>query len=158
MLQLAKESFQLTRHAKECKDRSFTFFSPPFELSLSSSTSKLCSAKEAFPFLSLWHCYDIKHSGCTTAADMPAWIQHAFFCLTVDLLAAVVDARRTVDLFSQFGHIVGDGNHRSTCASGRFGLCLGIGGSSNRFHVFPAPRTHRLRAGKNFAQAFSSAL
>ena len=68
------------------------------------------------------------------------------FCLTV--LAVVVDARRTVDLFSQFGHIVGDGNHRSTFTSGVFGLCLGIGGSSSRLHVFPAPRTHRLRAGK----------
>ena len=53
--------------------------------------------------MSLWNCYDIKHGGCTTAADMPAWIQHAFFCLT--LLAAVVDARRTVDLFSHFCHI-----------------------------------------------------
>ena len=92
----------------------------------------------------------------TTVADMPAWIQHAFFCLTV--LAAVVDARRTVDLISKFGHIVGDGNHRSTCTSGRFGLCLGIGGSRSRFLAFPAPRTHLLRAGKIFAQASSSDL
>ena len=58
---------------------------------------------------------------------MPAWIQHAFFfCLT--LLAAVVDARRTVDLFSHFCHIVDDGNHRSTCTCGLFGLCLCFGG------------------------------
>ena len=48
------------------------------------------------------------------------------FCLT--LLAAVVDERRTVDLFSHFCHIVDDGNHRSTCTSGLFGLCLCIGG------------------------------
>ena len=36
MLQLAKdlEIFRLTRHAKERKDRSFTSFSPPFELFL----------------------------------------------------------------------------------------------------------------------------
>ena len=62
-----------------------------------------------------------------SAADMPAWIQHAsfFFCLT--LLAAVVDERRTVDLFSHFCHIVDDG-HRSTCTSGLFGLCLCVGG------------------------------
>ena len=51
--------------------------------------------------------------------------QHAFFfCLAVR--AAVVDARRTVDLFSQFVHIVSDGNHRSTCTSGLFCLFLGI--------------------------------
>ena len=49
-----------------------------------------------------------------------------FFCLT--LLASVVDARRTVDLFSHFGHIVDEGDHRSTCISGLFGLCLCIGG------------------------------
>ena len=79
-----------------------------------------------------------------------------FFCLTV--LAAIVDARRTFDLFLQFGHIIGDGSHRSTSTSGLFGLCLGIGGSSSRLHVFPAPRTHRLRAGKIFAQASSSDL
>ena len=58
---------------------------------------------------------------------MPVWIQHAFFfCLT--LLAAVVNERRTVDLFSHFCHIVDDGNHRSTCTGGLFGLCLCIGG------------------------------
>ena len=44
------------------------------------------------------------------------------------VLAAVVDERRTVDLFSHFCHIVDDGNHRSTCTSGLFGLCLCIGG------------------------------
>ena len=40
-----------------------------------------------------------------------------FFCLSV--LAAVVEARKTVDLFSQFGHIVSDGNHLSTCTGQR---------------------------------------
>ena len=48
---------------------------------------------------------------------MPAWFQNAFCC--VSALLAVVDAQRTVDLFLQFGHIVGDvdGNHRNTCTS-----------------------------------------
>ena len=127
MLQLAKdlEIFHLTRHAKERKDRSSTSFSPPFELFLRQHRSSAVPRRLSL-FLSLWHCYDIKHGGFTTAADLPAWIQHAFFCLT--LLAAVVDERRTVDLFSHFCHIVDDGNHRSTCTSGLFGLCLCIGG------------------------------
>ena len=138
MLQLAKdlEIFHLTRHAKVRKDRSSTSFSPPFALSFRQHRSSAVPRRLSL-FLSLWHCYDIKHGGCTTAYK-PAWIQHAFFCLTV--LAVVVDARRTVDLFSQFGYIVGDGNHRSTCTGGLFGLCLAIGGSSCRFLVFDSLR------------------
>ena len=80
MLQLAKdlEIFHLTRHAKERKDRSSTSFSPPFELFLREHRSSAVPRRLSL-FLSLWHCYDIKHGGCTTAADMPAWIQRAFF-------------------------------------------------------------------------------
>ena len=131
MLQLAKDrNFSSDKTRKGAQGPFFRFFLAAVR-ALSSSTSKLRSAKEAFPFFlslwAVWHGYDIKHGGCATAADMPAWIQHAFFlCLT--LLAAVVDERRTVDLFSQFCHIVDDGNHRSTCTSGLFGLCFCIGG------------------------------
>ena len=128
MLQLAKdlEIFHLTRHAKERKDRFFHFFLAAVR-ALSLSTSKLRSAKEAFPFfLSLWHCYDIQTWWLYHGALDPASSMLFFFCLT--LLAAVVDERRTVDLFSHFCHIVDDGNHRSTCTSGLFGLCLCIGG------------------------------
>ena len=119
MLLLAKDleifHLDLTRHAKERKDRSSIFFH--FFLAavraLSLSTSKLRAAKEAFPFFCR---YGIAMTSSMVAVprqtSVPAWIQHAFFCLTV--LAAVVDARRTVDLFSQVDHIVGDGNHRST--------------------------------------------
>ena len=80
MLQLAKdlEIFHLTRHAKERKDRSSTSFSPPFELFLRQHRSSAVPRRLSL-FLSLWHCYDIKHGGYITAADMPAWIQHAFF-------------------------------------------------------------------------------
>ena len=126
MLQLAKDrNFSSDKTRKGAQGPFFHFFLAAVR-ALSSSTSKLRSAKEAFPvLLSLWHCYDIKHGGCTTAADMPAWIQHAFF---LSHSCGVVDERRTVDLFSHSCHIVDDGNHRSTCTSGLFGLCLCIGG------------------------------
>ena len=87
MLQLAKdlEIFHLTRHAKERKDRSSTSFWPPFELFLRQHRSSAVPRRLSLFFLSLWHCYDIKHGGCTTAADMPAWIQHAFFFVSLYL-------------------------------------------------------------------------
>ena len=158
MLQLAKdlEIFHLTRHAKERKDRSSTSFSPPFELFLRQHRSSAVPRRLSL-FLSLWHCYDIKHGGCTTAQQTcQLGSSMLFFCLT--LLATVVDERRTVDLFSHFCHIVDDGHRRSTCTSGLFGLCLCIGGFCSRFLVCHAHRRHRLRAGKIFAQASSSGL
>ena len=156
MLQLAEdlEIFHLTRHAKERKDRSSTSFSPPSELSHCQHRSSAVPRR-----LALFCRYGIAMTSNMVAVPrsrhMPAWIQHTFFvCHSLTVLAAVVDARRTVDLFSHwFGHIVGDSNHRSTCTSGLFGLCLGIGGPSSRFLVFPAPRWYCLRAGKVFAQA-----
>ena len=78
------EIFHLTRHAKERKDRSSTSFLPPFELSLRQHRSTAVPRRLSL-FLSLWHCYDIKHGGCTTAADMPAWIQQAFFFVSTYL-------------------------------------------------------------------------
>ena len=65
MLQLAKdlEIFHLTRHAKERKDRSSPSFSPPFELFLRQHRSSAVPRRLSL-FLSLWHCYDIKHGGC----------------------------------------------------------------------------------------------
>ena len=80
MLQLAKdlEIFHLTRHAKERKDRSSTSFSPPFELFLRQHRSSAVPRRLSL-FLLLWHCYDIKHGGCTTAADMHASLDPARF-------------------------------------------------------------------------------
>ena len=156
MLQLAKDLqiFHPTRH-KGAQGPFFHFFLAAVRaLCLRQHRSSAVPRRLAL-ILSLWHCYDIKHGGCIYhAADMPAWIQHASFCLTA--LEAVVDARRTVDLFSWFGHIVSDGNYRSTCTSGLFCLCLG--GSSSQILVFPAPHRHHLRAQKIFAQASSSDL
>ena len=128
MLQLAKdlEIFHLTRHAKERKDRSSTSFSPPFELFLRQHRSSAVPRR-----LSLFFCrYGIAMTSNMVAVPQQQTCQLGssmlFFCLT--LLAAVVDERRTVDLFSHFCHIVDGGNHRSTCTSGLFGLCLCIGG------------------------------
>ena len=127
MLQLAK-----TRHAKERNDR--------FPLLSRRHSSFLFINIEApqKPWTSC--CYGLAVTSNMVAVPRSrhaSWTQQAFFfCLTV--LAAVVDAERTADVFSQFGHIVGDGNHRSirTCFSGLFGLYLGIRGSgSNRFHI-----------------------
>ena len=133
MLQLAKdlEIFHLTRHAKERKDRSSTSFSPPFELFLRQHRS---SAVPSLRRLSLFFC---RYGIAMTSNMVAVYIRTQqtcqlgssmlfFSCLT--LLAAVVDERRTGDLFSHFCHIVDDGNHRSTCTSGLFGLCLCIGG------------------------------
>ena len=128
MLQLAKdlEIFHLTRHVKERKGRSSTSFSPPFELFLRQHRSSAVPRRLSPFFVAmalLWHQTWWLYHGSRHASLDPACF---FFCLT--LLADVVDERRTVDLFSHFCHIVDDGNHRSTCTSGLFGLCLCIGG------------------------------
>ena len=88
MLQLAKdlEIFHLTRHAKERKDRSSTSFSPPFELFLRQHRSSAVPRR-----LSLFFCrYGIAMTSNMVAvprhaADMPAWIQHAFFFVSLYL-------------------------------------------------------------------------
>ena len=106
-------NFSTDKTPKECKDRSSTSFSPLFELSLRQHRSSAVPRRlSLFFFVAMallrhqtWWLYH----GSRHASLDPA---RFFFCLTV--LAAVVDVRRTVDLFSQFGHIVGDGNHRST--------------------------------------------
>ena len=75
-----------------------------------------------------------------------------FFCLT--LLAAVVDERRTVDLFSHFCHIIDGGNHRSTCTSGLFGLCLCIGGFAVDFLSALRPADIACEPGKFLRKLF----
>ena len=126
MLQLAKdfEIFHLTRHAKERKGRSSTSFSPPFELFLRQHRSSAVPRR-----LSPFFCrYGFAMTSNLVAVPRQQTCQlgsSMLSCLT--LLAAVVDARRTVDLFSHFCHIVDDGNHRSTSTCGLFGLCLCFG-------------------------------
>ena len=126
MLQLAKdfEIFHLTRHAKERKDRSSTSFSPPFELFFRQHRSSAVPRRLSPFFVAMTSNRMMvavpRQQTCQLGSSM------LFFCLT--LLASVVDERRTVDLFSHFCHIVDDGNHRSTCTCGLFGLCLCIGG------------------------------
>ena len=155
MLQLAKdlEIFHLTRHAKERKDRSSTSFSPPFELFLRQHRSSAVPRR-----LSLFCRYGIAMTSSMVVVPQQqicrhaAWILHAFFCLT--LLAAVVDARRTVDLFSHFCHIIDDDNHRSTCTGGLFGLCACIGGFAVDFSCLPCAPQTSLASRENFCASF----
>ena len=152
MLQLTKdlEIFHLTRHAKEHKDRSSTSFSPPFELFLRQHRSSAVPRR-----LSLFCRYGIAMTSNMVAVPRQQTCQLGssmlFFCLT--LLVAVVDARRIVDLFSHFCHIVDDGNHRSTCTSGLFGLCLCFGGLQSISCLPCAPQTS-LASRENFCASF----
>ena len=159
MLQLAKdlEIFHLTRHAKERKDRSSTSFSPPFELFLRQHRSSAVPRR-----LSLFFC---RH-GIAMTSNMVAVPRQqtcqlgsspaCYFFVSLYLWPLLTNEElsicsRTFVTSSMTATI-------EVLVLVVFLVFASVLEVLQSILVCPAPRRHRLRAGKIFAQASSSGL